>query len=189
MTFSLLLIISREYTGLDHGIYEIEVFAQGNCAWGASSVPATAPEVFANSISMSATCIAQNECNNVPTYKLSNVDITNGTLNIGFRNTAEGGNWYLFNIKSMKMTEPCISVIATEISAATATALAADKWYKFTAASTDNYAFATTTIGDIVYTSTDQLKSEATGETATATMPLTSGTTYYIKSASVQMKT
>lgn len=182
-------VISREYTGLDHGIYEIEVFAQGNCAWGASSVPATAPEVFANSVSKPATCLEQNDCDNVPTYTLSNVDISDGNLNIGFRNTAEGGNWYLFNIKSLKMTEPYISVIATEISAATATALAADKWYKFTAASTDNFTFATTAIDEIVYTSTDQRQSTATGDVATTTMALTEGTTYYIKSSSDQTLT
>ena len=99
-------VISRSYSNLECGKYEVEVYALGCVAWGASSLPSTAPEVYANDVSLAATCIVDNSPQNVPSYKLSDVKVTNGTLNVGLRNTAEGGNFYLFNIKSIKMTEP-----------------------------------------------------------------------------------
>lgn len=114
--------------------------------------------------------------------------VTNGSLRVGI-NITGGNQWVIFDNFVLDYVDPFISVIATEIPAATATTLTADKWYKFIAASNDNYTFATTTISDIDYTTTDQLLSEATGSVATATMALTEGTTYYLKSTSTQSLT
>ncbi|MBO4462569.1 MAG: hypothetical protein J5797_00045 [Prevotella sp.] len=115
--------------------------------------------------------------------------VTNGTLRVGI-NITGANQWVIFDNFVLDLTDPFISVVATEIPAATATALTADKWYKFIAGSSDNFTFATTTIGDIKYTTTDQLLSVAsTSATATATMALTEGTTYYIKSSSAQTLT
>ena len=114
--------------------------------------------------------------------------VTDGSLRVGI-NITGANQWVIFDNFVLDLVDPYLSVIATDIPAATATALNANKWYKFIAASTDNYTFATTTIGNIVYTSTDYLLSEATGSAATATLPLTEGTTYYIKSTTAQTLT
>lgn len=117
------------------------------------------------------------------------VTVTDGNLRVGVKSDANVG-WATFAQFTLMFVDPYISSIATEIPSATATALTADKWYKFTAASTGNYSFATTTIANITYTTTDQFKSEAaTSATATALMELTAGTTYYIKSSSTQTLT
>ena len=179
-------VISRSYSGLGHGVYEVEVFAQGNCAWGASSVPATAPEVFANSVSTAATCVEQNTCSSVPKYTLSNVDVTSGSLNIGFRNTASGGNWYLFNLKSLKMTDPCLDFIAEELPAS-GDMVAGQWYYTDIAIAGSDYNATATTLGNIVYTTNGlTLKSNENNITSqfTATGNSLSATRYYVKSSS-----
>lgn len=128
--------------------------------------------------------------NNLHTYTTDGIVVKDGTLRIGVKNNGErSSNW--FGVDWIKLTyqDPFISAIATEIPAATATALTAGKWYKFTAASTGDHSFDATAIANISCTSTDQLLSEATGTAATATMALTGGTTYYIKSSSAQSLT
>ena len=122
-------------------------------------------------------------------YTASGALVTNGSLEIGYNNSAIGANWFVGSVKYIELAEPYISYIATEIPAATATALTANAWYKFIPASSEDYAFTTTTVGDIIYTTTDQLPSTATGTTATAVVALTANTTYYIKSSSAQTLT
>ena len=122
-------------------------------------------------------------------YTASGALVTDGSLEVGYNNIAIGANWFVGSVKYIELVEPYISYIATEIHAATATALAADKWYKFTPASTENYSITATTLGDVIYTTTDQLPSTATGDAVSATMALTAGTTYYIKSSSAQALT
>lgn len=123
-------------------------------------------------------------------YLTLETTVTTGLLELGTYAEASAEHlWVNADNFTLSYLDPFISVVATDIPAATATALSANAWYKFTAASTDNFSFATTTIDDIIYTTTDQLQSTATGSNATATMALTSETTYYIKSTSAQTLT
>lgn len=123
-------------------------------------------------------------------YLTVETTVTTGSLELGtYASATAKTKWVNADNFTLSYLDPFISVVATDIPAATATALSANAWYKFTAASTDNFSFATTTIDDIIYTTTDQLQSTATGSNATATMALTSETTYYIKSTSAQTLT
>ena len=123
-------------------------------------------------------------------YTASGALVTNGNLEVGYNNKATGANWFVGSVKYIELAEPYISCIAEEIPAATETVLTANKWYKFTAASSDDHAFEAGTISNIIYTTIDQLLSTVTETTtATALIALTEGTTYYIKSTSSQALT
>ena len=123
-------------------------------------------------------------------YTTDGILVSDGNLRLGVKNTTTmTARWFGVDWIQLTCVEYCLSAVATDIPAATATTLTADKWYKFTAASSDNYTFATSAIGNITYTTTNSLLSEATGTAATATMALTEGTTYYIKSSTEQTLT
>lgn len=183
----------QELTGLPSGKYSISA-----SMWNSTNSEEGTPSVNGNagvygtisSGTVFAGVDAESTNASLVTKTTDEFVITNGELRLGVKNNGTmGARWFGVDWIKLTYVEPCISAIATEIPSATATDLTADKWYKFTAASTDNYSFATTTISDIVCTSTDQLLSEATGTAATAIMALTSGTTYYIKSSSAQTLT
>ena len=114
--------------------------------------------------------------------------VTDGKLRVGI-NIVGANQWVIFDNFVLDYTDPFISVIATEIPTATAISMTADTWYKFIPVSSDNYTFTAKTIDDIVYTTTDQLKSEATGDKVSGTIALTEGTTYFIKSTTAQTLT
>lgn len=170
------------------GKYDVTVMARTNVAWREAATGDNIAEVYANDGKYSLTVNA--ETGFTPTsdynYTLSNILASDGNIEVGIRNIGTGGNWYVISLVNLLLTEPYISYTANEIPAATATALTADAWYKFIPASSDNYTFDATTVGDIIYTTTDQLPSTATGTTADATVALTAGTTYYIKSSTAQ---
>ena len=146
---------------------------------------------YANDASTNVTVVERENIGNdaFTDYTATGALVTNGSLEIGYNNSAIGANWFVGSVKYIELTEPYISYIATEIPAATATALTADKWYKFTPASTEDYSFTAATLDYVIYTTTDQLPSTATGDATSATMALTAGTTYYIKSSSAQTLT
>lgn len=186
----------KTISGLPNGKYSVTInggasFTSGNGVTGGSTGD-NLTVFFANDANTNVSVVDRNAINNdaFTDYTASDALVTDGNLEVGFNNIdAKGANWFVGSVKYIELTEPYFSYTATEIPAATATALTADKWYKFTAASTDNYTFATTTIGNVIYTTTDQLPSTATGSTATEIMALTEGTTYYIKSSTAQTLT
>ena len=181
-------IISKNFSNLPKGKYDVTVFARTNVAWREAATGDNIAEVYVNEGKYSLTVNAETGFSPISNYNytIQDVLVSNGDLEVGIRNIATGGNWYVISLVNLLLTEPYISYTATEIPAATATALTADKWYKFTPASSEDYSFAATTLGDIIYTTTDQLPSTATGDAVSATMTLTAGTTYYIKSSSAQ---
>ena len=125
-------------------------------------------------------------------YKYLTVEtiVTTGSLELGAYGEASAEHlWVNADNFTLSYLDPFISALATEITAASATSLTAGGWYKFTAASSDNYSFDASAVGDIIYTTDDQLNSVATGTAATAVVALTEGTTYYIKSSSAQTLT
>lgn len=175
-------------TNLPKGKYQISA-----SMWNTQGTPNGNSGVYGtNSEDVTVFAGVTDDCgdNNLHTYSTSEIIVKDGTLRIGVKNNGERTtSWFGVDWIKLQFKEPYISAIATEIPTATATALTADKWYKFTAVSSGDHSFAATTIADITCTSTDQLLSEATGTAATATMALTEGTTYYIKSSSAQSLT
>ena len=175
-------------TNLPKGKYQISA-----SMWNTQGTPNGNSGVYGtNSEDVTVFAGVTDDCDdkNLHTYSTSEIIVKDGTLRIGVKNNGErSSKWFGVDWIKLQFIEPYISAIATEIPAATATDLTADKWYKFTAASSGDHSFAATTIADITCTSTDQLLSEATGTAATATMALTEGTTYYIKSSSAQSLT
>ena len=184
----------KEISGLPKGKYNVTLNG------GASYTPGRGFEgdtgdglttFYANDASTNVSVVQRDNIGNdaFTDYTATGALVTDGSLEIGYNNSAIGANWFVGSVKYIELAEPYISYIATEIPTATATALTADKWYKFTPASSEDYSFAATTLGDIIYTTTDQLPSTATGTVATAVVALTEGTTYYIKSSSAQTLT
>lgn len=175
-------------TNLPKGKYQISA-----SMWNTQGAPNGNSGVYGtNSEDVTVFAGVTDDCddNNLHTYSTSEIIVKDGTLRIGVKNKGERTTkWFGVDWIKLQFIEPYISAIATAIPTATATTLTADKWYKFTAVSSGDHSFAATTIADITCTSTDQLLSEATGTAATATMALTEGTTYYIKSSSAQSLT
>lgn len=175
-------------TNLPKGKYQISA-----SMWNTQGTPNGNSGVYGtNSEDVTVFAGVTDDCDdkNLHTYSTSEIIVKDGTLRIGVKNNGERTTkWFGVDWIKLQFIEPYISAIATAIPTATATTLTADKWYKFTAASSGDHSFAATTIADITCTSTDQLLSEATGTAATATMALTEGTTYYIKSSSAQSLT
>ena len=182
----------QELIGLPAGKYTISA-SMWNSTNGEDPAPAGVNEqcgVYGTSSNATVFKGVNTDGDALNTYTTDAIVVSDGALRIGVKNnTTMGARW--FGVDWIKLTyqDPFISAIATEIPAATATALTAGKWYKFTAASTGDHSFDATAIANISCTSTDQLLSEATGTAATATMALTEGTTYYIKSSSAQSLT
>lgn len=175
-------------TNLPKGKYQISA-----SMWNTQGTPNGNSGVYGtNSEDVTVFAGVTDDCdaNNLHTYSTSEIIVKDGTLRIGVKNNGERTTkWFGVDWIKLQFIEPYISAIATAIPTATATTLTADKWYKFTAVSSGDHSFAATTIANITCTSTDQLLSEATGTAATATMALTEGTTYYIKSSSAQSLT
>ena len=99
-------IMSTAITGLENGTYQVEIYAAASSAWGKSTVPAEKPYLYANDVKVDVTATETNGVDPVPVYTLDNVVVSDGTLNLGFSNRAEGSNWNLFYIKSIKMVAP-----------------------------------------------------------------------------------
>ena len=146
---------------------------------------------FANDATTNVTVYDRGEILNgqFTDYTASGGLVTDGNLEVGFNNLATGANWFVGSVKYIEFAEPYISYIAEEIPTATETTLTANKWYKFIPASSEDYSFDATTLANIIYTTTDQLPSTATGTTASDVVELTEGTTYYIMSSSAQTLT
>jgi len=184
----------KTISGLPKGKYNVTLNGGASYTSGRGFDGATGDGLttfYANDASTNVTVVERDNIGNdaFTDYTATGALVTNGSLEIGYNNSAIGANWFVGSVKYIELTEPYVSYIATEIPAATATALTADKWYKFTPASSEDYAFNATTLGDVIYTTTDQLPSTATGDATSATMALTAGTTYYIKSSSAQTLT
>lgn len=187
----------KTISGLPNGKYSVTLnggasFTSGNGVTGGSTGD-NLTVFFANDANTNVSVVDRTGILNdaFTDYTASGALVTNGNLEVGFNNIdATGANWFVGSVKYIELTEPYISYIATAIPAATATALTANKWYKFTPVSNGDHSFdATTNIGDVIYTTTDQLPSTATGTTASGKIDLTAGTTYYIKSSSAQTLT
>lgn len=186
--------LNKTISGLPKGKYNVTLNGGASYTSGRNFDGNTGDnltEFFANNASTNVTVYDRGNIGNneFVDYTASGALVTDGNLEVGFNNLATGANWFVGSVKYIELAEPYISYIAEEIPAATATAMTANKWYKFIAASDGDYAFTTTTIDDIIYTTTDQLPSTATGTTPDAVMELTEGTTYYIKSTSAQTLT
>jgi len=181
----------KTISGLPKGKYNVTLNGGASYTSGRGFEGATGDGLttfYANNASTNVTVVDRLNIGNeeFTDYTASGALVSDGNLEVGYNNSNIGANWFVGSVKYIELTEPYISYIATEIPAATATALTADKWYKFTPASSEDYAFNATTLGDVIYTTTDQLPSTATGDAVSATMTLTAGTTYYIKSSSAQ---
>ena len=149
-------------------------------------------EFYANNATTNVTVVDRAGIGNqeFTDYTASNGLVSDGNLEVGYNNKEIGANWFVGSVKYIELAEPYISVIATEIPAATATTLTANEWYKFTAASTGDYAFDANNVDNIIYTTADQLPSIATGSPVpNDVMALTEGTTYYFKSSTAQTLT
>ncbi len=95
-------LVYQTFTGLENGIYEVVINANASKANGVGSLPASNPYVYAGSVQATVTAVEQSSVTTVGEYTLKNVSVTDGTMRVGFYNTSAGGNWWLFNVKSVK---------------------------------------------------------------------------------------
>ena len=125
-------IMSTAITGLENGTYQVEIYAAASSAWGKSTVPAEKPYLYANDVKVDVTATETNGVDPVPVFTLDNVVVSDGTLNLGFSNRAEGSNWNLFYIKSIKMVAPAAPAVPTVENIAALKALENGSEFKLT---------------------------------------------------------
>lgn len=97
-------MIYQTFTGLTNGIYEVVINADASKANSVGSLPATNPYVFAGDTQQEVVATEKSAVSTVGEYTLTGVTVHDGTMKVGFHNTAVGSNWYLFNVKSVKYT-------------------------------------------------------------------------------------
>ena len=106
-------LITQTFTGLENGIYQVVINANASKANGVGTVPKKSPYVYAADAKATVTVETRNDVATVGQYVLRNVIVADGTMRVGFYNQASGGNWYLFNVKSVKYCGTNITVLAT----------------------------------------------------------------------------
>lgn len=98
-------VMYQTITGLANGEYKVQFYGVANSANGVSSVSGTGyAQAYANSISQDIEVIAQNGCTPSDFSRTITCTVTDGTLEFGLKNIAEGGNWYLCKAVALYMT-------------------------------------------------------------------------------------
>lgn len=97
-------ILYTKITGLESvGYYEVQFYAVTSMAWEKFATGTSIAEWYVNdaydymNVIGQTSCTPQSETN----LKKATVYISDGNLEIGLRNTATGGNWYVIGVKSV----------------------------------------------------------------------------------------
>ncbi|UKK62630.1 hypothetical protein L6468_02360 [Prevotella communis] len=101
-------IMSQKVTGLDNGIYDVTLRANANFTPnrgfdGLSGDATDVAYIYANDIKLFIT--AKKDGGTDGEYTISNVLVTDGTLNLGMAKAKPGTNWHTIQIKSLKYHE------------------------------------------------------------------------------------
>lgn len=101
-------IMSQKVTGLDNGIYDVTLRANANFTPnrgfdGLSGDATDVAYIYANDIKLFIT--AKKDGGIDGEYTISNVLVTDGTLNLGMAKAKPGTNWHTIQIKSLKYHE------------------------------------------------------------------------------------
>ena len=97
-------IMYQTIEGLPEGTYQVELYAVASQAWNAAAVGNDITEAYANEGTYKLEVIAQTACD--PTQSVATMDATvgsDGTLTMGMRNVAAGGNWFVIQVKSITL--------------------------------------------------------------------------------------
>ena len=102
------IIMSQKVTGLDNGIYDVTLRANANFTPnrgfdGLSGDATDVAYIYANDIKLFIT--AKKDGGTDGEYTISNVLVTDGTLNLGMAKAKPGTNWHTIQIKSLKYHE------------------------------------------------------------------------------------
>ena len=95
-------LVTQTFKGLEKGFYQVVIQAHLCQANGVGSMPSKQPFVIAGKVREYFDAESRNSVANVVEYTLSDVEVTTGSMRVGIYNQAVGGNWVLFNVKSVK---------------------------------------------------------------------------------------
>ena len=107
--------ITQTFTGLQNGVYEVVVNANASTANGVGTLPATDPYVYAGDVKATVKAVSRSSVSTVGRYTLKKVLVTDGTMPVGFYNQSEGGNWYLYNVMSVKYCGSDLSALVNNL--------------------------------------------------------------------------
>lgn len=106
-------MMTQTISGLPAGIYKVELYANANWTPNRGSITTAAAEagaevssVFANDVTAKVPLAHQTSTATAGEYLLSGVKVTDGILNLGLRNDANGANWMLIAVKSITYLGP-----------------------------------------------------------------------------------
>ena len=97
-------IMYQTIEGLQEGTYKVELYAVASQAWNAAATGTGITEVYANDGVYSLEVIAQTACD--PTQSVATLEAvvgSDGKLQMGMRNVAAGGNWFVIQVKSISL--------------------------------------------------------------------------------------
>lgn len=116
--------IYHTFTGLQNGVYEVVINANASTANGVGYLPSADPYVYAGDVKASVKAVSRSSVSTVGRYTLKNVLVTDGTMPVGFYNQAEGGNWYLFNVMSVRYCGSDLSALVDNLASTLSSAKA-----------------------------------------------------------------
>lgn len=97
-------ILYMSITGLESvGYYEVQFYAVTNVAWKNFATGTSIAEWYVNDVSDYMNVIGQTGCTpeSETNLRTATVYVSDGNLEFGIKNTAEGGNWYVAHVKSI----------------------------------------------------------------------------------------
>ncbi|MCR5312053.1 MAG: hypothetical protein K6E54_00110 [Bacteroidaceae bacterium] len=102
-------IIFQTIDGLNKGTYEVQIYATSNLAWIQGTTGANIAQVYANGTTKDIEVIGQTACTITDYLHTITAEVDDsGVLEYGIQNIADGGNWYVVEIKSLKLLEPYV---------------------------------------------------------------------------------
>ena len=97
-------ILYMSITGLESvGYYEVQFYAVTSMAWNQFATGTSIAEWYVNDVSDYMNVIKQTDCTpeSETNLRTATVYVSDGNLEFGIKNIAEGGNWYVAHVKSI----------------------------------------------------------------------------------------
>ena len=97
-------IMHQTISGLKEGTYKVELYAVASQAWNSAAVGNDITVAYANEGIYPLEVIAQVACD--PSQSVATIEATvgsDGLLDMGMRNIAAGGNWFVIQLKSITL--------------------------------------------------------------------------------------
>lgn len=176
-------VLYRTFSDLPTGKYDVTVHAKANKAWHDVATGNNIAEVYANDGKCSIPVDDMTGFDPTPTYNytLEDVVVSDGNLEVGIRNIATGGNWYVISLVNLLYKGEDLADYETPLVNAKAAAIAVNQEAPMNATVLSALQTAITNYGSKPfedYTTVDAIREAITALNTAATNATTSISNY-----------